>query len=151
MGLDMYLTRKTYVKNWGTGEAEYKISVTKNGKECHVNPAKISYIEEEAGYWRKANHIHKWFVDNIQEGKDDCGSYYVSRDDLAKLAETCQKVLDNPKLGESLLPTQNGFFFGNTSYDDYYLMDVAQTLDICKEALSVGSEGDFSYYYQSSW
>lgn len=21
----------------------------------------------EVGYWRKANHIHKWFVDNVQE------------------------------------------------------------------------------------
>ena len=29
----------------------------------------------EIGYWRKSNQIHKWFVDNIQEGVDNCATY----------------------------------------------------------------------------
>lgn len=154
MGLDMYLLRKTYVKNWGTEDAKYKITVLKDGKECHVNSAKISYIEEEVGYWRKANHIHKWFVNNIQEGKDDCGTYYVSSDDLSKLMEACKNVLDDHSLAGALLPTQGGFFFGGIQYDEYYYEDVERTYKICETALKElekYGKGEFTYYYHSSW
>lgn len=27
---------------------------------------------KEIAYWRKANAIHRWFVDNVQNGTDDC-------------------------------------------------------------------------------
>ena len=37
---------------------------------------------EEVGYWRKANAIHNWFVNNIQNGKDDCRRYEVSKENL---------------------------------------------------------------------
>ena len=38
----------------------------------------IKTIRLEAGYWRKANHIHKWIVDNLQDGKDDCQEHSVA-------------------------------------------------------------------------
>lgn len=41
-------------------------------------------IMTEIAYWRKANHIHKWFVDNVQYGVDDCGTYEVTEADLKK-------------------------------------------------------------------
>ena len=31
-----------------------------------------SRIIEQVGYWRKANQIHNWFVENVQDGEDDC-------------------------------------------------------------------------------
>jgi len=69
MGLDMYLIRKTYAKNWDHREKRHKITKRNLGKELkHINPEKINYIEEEVGYWRKANAIHSWFVKNIQNG-----------------------------------------------------------------------------------
>jgi hypothetical protein len=49
-------------------------------------------------YWRKANHIHKWFVDNVQGGKDDCGNYYVSEEKLEELLHTCERILEDSKL-----------------------------------------------------
>lgn len=51
-----------------------------------------------AGYWRKANHIHKWFVDNVQDGKDECQREYVSREDLKKLRDVCKLVADASEL-----------------------------------------------------
>ena len=70
MGLDMYLTRKTYVKNWEHKNDKWSVSVKKNGKKFNgVDESKIKYIEEEVGYWRKANHIHRWFVEKNQGGK----------------------------------------------------------------------------------
>ncbi len=150
MGLDMYLTRKTYVKNWG-GDNKWQVSVACEGKPSHINPSKISYIEEEIGYWRKANQIHKWFVDNIQDGKDDCGLYYVSHDHLTTLRDLCLKVLEEPNLANKLLPTASGFFFGSTDYGEYYLEDLQHTVRICNEVLETTSPGEASLYYQSSW
>lgn len=50
-------------------------------------------IFEKVGQWRKANHIHAWFVKNVQEGTDDCSFYFVTEDDFLELKETCEKVL----------------------------------------------------------
>ena len=39
----------------------------------------------KVAYWRKANAIHGWFVDNIQDGVDDQNEYYVSKEKLEEL------------------------------------------------------------------
>jgi hypothetical protein len=54
-------------------------------------------LSDAVGYWRKANHIHNWFVENVQCGVDNCGSYIVSRDQLVQLRDACQYVLDIAK------------------------------------------------------
>lgn len=48
--------------------------------------------KEQIGYWRKANHIHGWFVVHVQKGADDCRAYDVTRSDLEALLATVQKV-----------------------------------------------------------
>ena len=45
------------------------------------------------GYWRKANHIHNWFVENIQGGKDNCDDYDVTMEELGKLYDICMDIL----------------------------------------------------------
>lgn len=150
MGLDMYLSRKTYVKQWEHIEAEkqYDVTVTKGGKATDIDPKKVSYIVEEVGYWRKANAIHQWFVANVQEGVDNCGEYYVPREKLQELRDLCAAVLGGAQAAPEALPTQSGFFFGSTSYDEYYREDLSETVRIIDEALATEA-GDF--YYQSSW
>lgn len=49
-------------------------------------------------YWRKANAIHKWFVDHVQDGEDDCKFYPVEVEQLLELHATCGKVLEASKL-----------------------------------------------------
>jgi hypothetical protein len=148
MGLDMYLTRKTYISRFP--DEKWDIQIKLNGKATHIKPDRISYIEEEFGYWRKANAIHKWFVNNVQEGKDDCGSYYVSREKFEELKNLCERVLDNPKKAAELLSTERGFFFGGTDYDEHYMQDLKYTLELCQEILECNpKEGTF--YYSSSW
>lgn len=75
-----------------------KLKVTRKGKTTYVSPELPTCLQEEIGYWRKANHIHAWFVDNVQDGEDDCKKYSVSRDQLAKLYEIVDRVLDASKL-----------------------------------------------------
>ena len=153
MGLDMYLTKKIYVgANYEHREVKGTIYLTTHGKEIPIDFNKVSYIEEECMYWRKANAIHKWFVDNVQGGEDNCGSYYVSKAQLKELLSTCKKVLRNKKLAPELLPTQSGFFFGGTDYDEYYFEDLKNTVDVLsKEDLSYEDGYDIEYRYSSSW
>ena len=156
MGLDMYLSKKTYVKQWEhKGDENFKVEVTKKGEPVsHIKPERISYIEEEVGYWRKSNQIHNWFVQNVQNGTDDCGTYFVSEEQLEELLELCKKVLDNNKLAEELLPSTNGFFFGSTDYDEWYFSDLTNTVEIIESLLSERNERgylDGDVYYHSSW
>ncbi len=153
MGLDMYLYRKTYVQHWEHNKDNYEVSVTKAGKPTSIDPKKVTYIIEQAGYWRKANAIHKWLVDNIQDGKDDCGEYYFSAEQMQNLLKICKDVLVNPSRANELLPTTSGFFFGGTEYDEYYLSDLEHTIQILTQSLedyNNGTDGS-RYYYQSSW
>ena len=94
MGLDMYLYRKTYVQNWDFMEPKkrHEITVSKGGKPTAIKPERISYIIEQVAYWRKANSIHKWFVDHVQDGVDDCREAYVEIEQLKELRDLCYKV-----------------------------------------------------------
>ena len=149
MGLDMYLTKKVYVgAQYEFRKVTGKIEIFADGKEIPVNFSRVSYVEEAVGYWRKANAIHKWFVDNVQEGKDDCKAYYVPTEDLRKLLALVQDVIAHPEKASVLLPTQDGFFFGGTEYDEYYTEDLKLTEKILTECLN---DPDGEYYYHSSW
>jgi len=151
MGLDMYLYKKTVVKNWNhmKPEEKYSISVKKNKKSTHIQTKRISEVVEDIGYWRKANAIHKWFVDNVQNGLDDCKEYYVERDALRVLLGKVQQVLREPEIAPNVLPTESGFFFGSTDYDEYYFEDLKHTEKLLKDILAEPEGG--SIYYHSSW
>jgi hypothetical protein len=156
MGLDMYLEKRNYVKQWEhKGDDNFEVTVSQHGEPVsHIKPKRISYVNEEVGYWRKANHIHNWFVDNVQKGKDDCGDYWVNKEDLEKLLEVCKQVAADPSKAEELLPTQSGFFFGGTEYDEYYMNSIERTINILEEVLSEVDEHGYLHgeiYYSSSW
>lgn len=53
---------------------------------------------QEVGYWRKANAIHNWFVENVQNGEDDCWSYAVTKEQIEELLELCKEVKKNCEL-----------------------------------------------------
>ena len=152
MGLDMYLNKRTYVKNWDfqKPEEKHEVIVKKGGEVLDtIKPERITYIEEEIGYWRKANAIHNWFVKNVQGGVDECQRSYVSLEKLKELLEVVEKVLADNSLASTLLPTQSGFFFGPTHYDEWYFKDLEDTKVILEDALT--SKPVSSIYYQSSW
>jgi hypothetical protein len=158
MGLDQHLFKKTYVKNWSfMNEDElHQITVKKAGKvRKDIDKKKITYIVEECCYWRKANQIHRWFVENAQNGVDDCGEHYVSLEQIEKLVSICETVLaaKNEVLSASLLPPMEGCFFGSYAFDDWYYQNVSNTIDQLKECIinATVDEGSADYYYSSSW
>lgn len=162
MGLDMYLEarKEVYV---GTCLDD------SNGQiKCELPPElkmfedvwhkSITHKEDYTiGYWRKANHIHKWFVDNCGDGVDECQDMYVSKEKLEELLKLCNEVLAEHGDAENKLPTQDGFFFGGTEYDEYYFDDVKYTKEVCEKAIQFLDEREkakdylWSIHYQASW
>ena len=109
-------------------------------------------ILEEIGYWRKANAIHGWFVQNCQGGIDECQlSDEVTEEKIEELLKLCNEVLDGTKNPKRLLPTQSGFFFGSTNYDEWYLDDIRNTIEILSEVLENTDFETEIIFYNSSW
>ena len=184
---------KTFTE-W-TGLSEDKLPDAKHRKELkkffstkywawddeHRYPHKR--IHDQVAYWRKANAIHKWFVDHVQDGEDDCGYHdEVSKDVLEELKDACATVLQNavlthgrikngerlnggewepiyedglvvanPEVCEETLPTESGFFFGGTQYNEWYIADIKETFEVCCKLLGETDFDKFVLYYRSSW
>lgn len=133
-------------------DKQNKITLTTGGQNnASIKTNRISDVIEEVMYWRKANSIHAWFVENVQEGTDDCKEYWVGVEKLQELIDLCSKVVETKDA--SLLPPQTGFFFGSQEVDDWYFIELADTIKTLTEDLehhqNTNARGD--YYYQSSW
>lgn len=154
MGLDMYLYAKKYVAAYDFSDdldkQKYRKTVHVFGVEDLVDQETPSLeVSFCVGYWRKANQIHKWFVDNIQKGIDNCGEYYVPVEKLEELLDICKKVKKNPDKAQKLLPTTSGIFFGSSDYDSFYMDDIEQTIEILERVLA--HNNNYNFYYSSSW
>jgi hypothetical protein len=86
----------------------------------------------------------------LEGGVDECEKHFVSDRDLIKLHDTCVKILRDETLAKVLLPTQSGFFFGNTEYNECYFDQINHTLKVIETAMKLQSDG-WNIYYQSSW
>ena len=140
MGLDMYLRAKRHFF------ADDKVP-TQIAELVGVDQ-EVSEVIFRAIYWRKANAIHAWFVENVQDGEDDCKSYELEKEKLIELLDLCKKALETKDA--TLLPTSQGFFFGSTEIDDDYWSDIQDTITGIEKALK--DFGDKFYFeYQSSW
>lgn len=176
MGLDMYVTirhkdTQSKLDAYEAWENKYSYEeyerLTDEQKEEYRN-SEPEYDEDMYGkqlmYWRKANMIHNWFVQNCQGGVDDCERYVITVADLLKLKELCEKILtmtemrkdmrypsfgarekeevdilyltdEGVKFASEHLPTRAGFFFGLTEYDDCYVWDVEDTVKQINDTL----------------
>lgn len=180
MGLDMYLYKKTYVKNWQHNgpERQHEITIKKGGEvRKDIKPERISYIIEEVAYWRKFNALHGWFVNECADGVDECQAIYVTNEKMKELLETLKKVSElinkstkttkvlqdwhgkdyevsvydcEDEVKDIFSPTA-GFFFGGTEIDDYYKSDVEETIKTIEDLLSEDEEGYADFEYQASW
>ena len=169
MGLDMSFLKekKENIKTKGNKVIEHNID-----------------WDNEVGYLRKANQIHNWLVETIQDGNDNCGYYVFEKRHIYHLKLLIDIVLKesvlikdkiksgqvynkengegedvlvdgetivNTKWAEKLLPTQSGFFFGNTEYNQWYIQDLKLTKDILENILETTDFEKEVIIYTSSW
>lgn len=159
MGLDMYLEARRFISGYshsGADENEMFNQIVDAVGMLDVHDERFATVSVNVAYWRKANAIHEWFVKHVQDGEDDCKTYYVSREKLIELEDLCRRVVQSgePKVAAELLPTASGFFFGGTDYDEYYFEQVDWTAKRLAELLTKLPDGGMrgvDFYYNSSW
>ena len=138
MGLDMFLDGVKYIP-CKTDENNNIVEGRKILKTSEMD-------------WRKANQIHKWFIDNIQWGEDDCRSYEFGIEKLYELLDTCKEVLNcnSTEKAKELLPTYTGPFFGGYEYDKYYYQQIEETVKSLERIIKTPDKYDW-FEYSSSW
>lgn len=160
MGLDMYLEARKFVGAYAHQSEEQRATFNTIIDAIGLGDThdeRFATVNVNVAYWRKANHIHQWFVDNVQAGEDDCKSYPVSREKLLELENLCRKVVTSgtAEVAQELLPTSSGFFFGGEEYDEYYFEQTDWTAKRIAELLTkipdTGGLESVDFYYQSSW
>jgi frataxin-like iron-binding protein CyaY len=145
MGLDMYLYARQFAFNGFKNQDLYNKLVQEAPFALDT-----ATLQVQVAYWRKANQIHKWFVDHVQDGNDNCEEYRVTRDQLQLLLDNCKLVLINKEEAPNLLPPQEGFFFGSYEYDEFYWQDIQDTIEQIEKILNEYPE-EWDFQYQSSW
>ena len=162
MGLDMYLEGRRYFSrnDYNFSDWSQKPTISEAYSEIMEAADLVGMDAEDGigvevrftvGYWRKANQIHDWFVQNVQDGVDECQEAWVSREQLQELVDICKTVLADLSKAEELLPTRSGFFFGGTDYDDWYKGDLEFTAERLEKILADPAFAKCDFYYQSSW
>ena len=162
MGLDMYMYLKKS-ESKSTFEEEYEGLYPEEMKQFEEEIAQRDFVSVDyevscqVAYWRKANAIHKWIVDNCADGRDECQEIYLPIGKLIELKRICGDVLENHSLAKDLLPTCKGFFFGEQEYDEWYYRDVRYTYDILAKLIdflnehSSDKECRYGVVYEASW
>lgn len=163
MGLDMYLRAEKYVSRsrlFEEDDPEHFGHLLEmfGGSEMKEAATGVSYpsarVQFTVAYWRKANHVHSWFVRECQGGRDECQVTGVSREKLKELRETCLRVLASRSVdvAQELLAPQGGFFFGRVELgesDEWYWDGLEDTITQLDRVLALPS--GWTIYYQSSW
>lgn len=160
MGLDMYLRAEKYVSAYGfeKDEDEKKqfraiMDALCVSKECQDPGTPSLTVAFTIAYWRKANAIHKWFIDKCGGGEDDCRRMYVGRESLQELLELCENVLakKEEEFSQENLPTQEGFFFGETEYGEYYYEYLEYTIERLRIIINDKTLTQCDFFYEASW
>jgi hypothetical protein len=150
-----------YVSGWAyrdEPEELYKALVSETGMTPHEGSPHFDVYADPDGYrvastifyWRKANHIHNWFVEQVQNGVDECQRSFVHPEMLMDLLDRCEQVMKDHNLAPDLLPITTGFFFGGTEYDEWYFEDTESTaVYLKKQIMKVPHKSKF--YYRASW
>ncbi len=145
MGLDMYLYKRDKDKN--------AIDV----EERNYGTNEVYEVEQEFIYWRKANQIHMWLVDNVQGGVDDCEEHQVSTKQIVHFYDELVKA--RLSRDESIFSPSEGFFFGSTDIDEYYWQELRDTIEELKPEIEKIKELDednrdnyeYTFFYRASW
>ena len=146
MGLDIYFhkTKRTEWERFQNDLAAYE-NLPKDKQTDGNNPYR-DFDPEEIGYFRKVNFLMSFFKydgnceykeiarERLQALRDACAEIAkmkpvrieITRYDYGGTEETKDYSLADQERCAELLPTQSGFFFGNTDYDKWYFNAVKE-------------------------
>ena len=182
MGLDMYIYARKETLGRVVKDAELSdeflkdlygkygyiskpkdLKVFDNGDLSKTATIKVSY---NIGYFRKFNALHNFLTNSCGRTvgvNDNCVDMLITEDIIDDLIDRLTRIVKvynrnqaaAEYIAEAELPTQDGFFFGSTAYDDGYFEDCEDALDLftkMKELIvSAEEEGEepYEFYYQA--
>lgn len=166
MGLDIYF-HKTKRTEWERFQNEMAAYENLPENEQNNIDTYRNFGPEEIGYFRKVNFLMSFF-----NYDGNCEYKEITRERLQALRDACAEIAkmepvrvevtqyssggtaeakdyslaDKERCAE-LLPTQSGFFFGNTDYDQWYFQDVKEVLVWVDGVLSDLADDDVVLMY----
>lgn len=98
---------------------------------------------------RKENHIQCYIEGEVGE-VNNLDYLPLDKEHIERLVDRLQRVKDDHSQAGVLLPTQPGFFFGGTDYDEFYFEDVEAELKEFRELLDSWDDTK-TYAYWAWW
>ena len=163
----LYIRKNEYCSKYYKDEGiDFKLELPKDVSRFFPNLTDLTVsrtTDYRVGYWRKANAIHNWILENCAardkwaDPIDDCRPIEIPLEKLEELLDTCKEVLEDHSLAKKLLPTLDGFLFGSTEYDEWYFRTIEATIDIIvpvikfMKHMSEIKDYTWSIIYQASW
>lgn len=164
MGLDMYFyARKTTYKSfskWGKPDRANEVNYPEDLKifSDYIYDRNFKSVQTETsyqiGYFRKFNALHSYIVKTFADGIDNCQDIILYKEDVEQIKKVLDDVLNahqQVEKAKELLPTQSGFFFGGTDYDEFYFEDVKDAADLMQSFLDNFDFENYQLVYQASW
>ena len=161
MGLDMFLIkRKKSSKKNDLWDFKDELVYWRKANQIHKYFCnKGEEIDEEISYKLKKEDLQE-LIDICNKilkevktgpGKIKNGIHYNSKtNEWEPIWENGTTIL-NKEICEELLPTQSGFFFGSTEYDEYYLDNIRKTKEELGKIIDTIDYENEDVYYLASW
>ena len=107
----------------------------------------------QIGYFRKFNALHSYIVKTFADGVDNCQAILLHKEDVEQIKKVLDDVLNanTAEKAKEILPTQSGFFFGGTDYDEFYFEEVKDAADLMQSFLDNFDFESYQLVYQASW
>ena len=164
MGLDMYFyARKTTYKSFSKWDKPDRADETNYPEDLkifsdYIYDRNFKSVQTETryqiGYFRKFNALHSYIVKTFANGIDNCQDIILYKEDVEKIKKVLDDVLNVHQQAEKakeILPTQSGFYFGGTDYDEFYFDEVKVAADLMQSFLDNFDFESYQLVYQASW
>jgi len=151
MGLDMYLTKvkKEEIGYWRKANAIHRWFEDHCSEDGIENCQPVYVSKEDLIQLRddcqkvldssklvyKPITVRRW---NYDKGENE---------EVQQMAE----VLEDTSVAQELLPTQDGFFFGGTLYDKWYVESLKETISIIDKVLENVDFDEYGIQYAAWW
>ena len=118
--------------------------------DCRPYPVSLRQLQELLEVCRRVlagSKLAKGKVENGYKILKGAGDGRIVKKPILEEGE----FIEDPALAIELLPAQSGFFFGGTDYDQWYIRDLRDTVEILEEFLRENGVENGELYYEASW
>ena len=154
MGLDMYIYRKSkgeQVAYWRKANAVLSwLNRHIEKEEDDIENCKEYYIDKELLEELKRDCVKVLSKPELVNKEIEVEQYDYEHHGRIKVKRIIE-VLKDSSLAEELLPTEEGYFYGSTIYDERYLDDLRNTIEQIDKILETTDFNTQNLYFHAWW